>query len=88
MCAIGHLFFALIEGFGSHPTENAKQAAGFLVSLSIGPFKLFRDGLLLCVIGGVLFSIFLPVVAWVPVLLGLLMYEHTYIRAGQMPPLS
>ena len=88
VCAIGHLFFALIEGFGSHPTENAKQAAGFLVSLSIGPFKLFRDGLLLCVIGGVLLSIFLPVVAWIPVLLGLLMYEHTYIRAGQMPPLS
>ena len=30
----------------------------------------------------------LPWAAWVPALVGLFLYEHAFVRGGQLPPLS
>jgi formate-dependent nitrite reductase membrane component NrfD len=79
--------YALHERHAAHPTTNARQAAAFLVTVRLGPFKAFRDGLVLCGVGGLL-AIFIPWMAILPVLAGLFLYEWAYVRAGQLPPLS
>ncbi len=86
--AIGHLLFALRERFGSHPTANARQAAAFLGMIRLGPVKAFRDGLLVGVAVSLLLLPLFPGVVLVPALAGLLLYEHAFVRAGQLPPLS
>ena len=42
-----HGVLALIERFGSHATANAKQAAAFLGTVRLGPFKAFRESLII-----------------------------------------
>jgi hypothetical protein len=87
--ALAHLVLALIERHRVHDTANAKQGAAFLSVVRIGPFKAWRDGLIIGVgVTLVLGLLMLPALMFVPALIGLLMYEHAFIRAGQLPPLS
>lgn len=84
---LGHTAGALLERFGDHHTSNARQAAAFLGTLRFGPLRPFRDGLILCGLGAALGLIF-PPLAIAPILAGLFLYEWSYVRAGQLPPLS
>jgi len=86
--AAGHGLLSVMEARRTHETDNAKQAAAFLIQQSFGPFRGLRDGLLICVVLGAVCAIFVPLLALIPVLFGLYMYEYAFIRAGQLPPLS
>ncbi|MHC4949210.1 MAG: 4Fe-4S dicluster domain-containing protein [Planctomycetota bacterium] len=86
--ALAHLALALAERARRHETANARQAAAFLTSIRLGPIAPFRDGLIAGVgVALVLLPLF-PAAAFAPALAGLLLYEHAFIRAGQLPPLS
>ncbi len=85
---LAHLVLAVVERFRSHETDNARQAAAFLGTITLGPLRPYRDGLLIGVPLSLLLILFLPAAAFIPVLGGLYLYEHAYIRAGQLPPLS
>ena len=87
-CSIGHLLLAWEESRAEmHHTNNAKQAAAFLRELTLGSFRIFRTSQLL--IGLALFTLFfLPPLTIIPTVIGLYLYEHAYVRAGQLPPLS
>jgi Fe-S-cluster-containing dehydrogenase component/formate-dependent nitrite reductase membrane component NrfD len=78
---------AFIERYGKHETTNAKQAAAFLGTLRLGPIKAWSGGLVIILVG-LAIGHFFHGVAFVPVLIGLYMYEWAYVRAGQLPPLS
>ncbi len=86
-----HVLIACIERFGAHATSNARQAAAFLGTLRIGAtpswISSWTLSLLLVVAGcGVVFA-----GAWAGLALllaGLFVYEWTFVRAGQLPPLS
>ncbi|MBT8484712.1 MAG: polysulfide reductase NrfD [Phycisphaerae bacterium] len=85
---LGHLAFALIERRGRHETENARQAAAFLSVVRLWGIPAYAGGL---IVGGAVALALLA--AWpagviVPTLLGLYLYEHAYVRAAQLPPLS
>ena len=86
--AVAHGFFALHDWRGPHATANARQAAAFLPAIRFGPLRAMRDGLILAVVVGGAALWFLPALAFVPVLAGLYLWEHAYVRAGQLPPLS
>ena len=83
-----HLALALFERYRHHDTDNARQGAAFLSVIRLGPLRPFRDGLIIGVGLAIACTLFLPTVALVPVLAGLLLYEHAFVRAGQLPPLS
>ena len=83
-----HAVFALAERFRGHETDNANQAAAFLGCVRVGPLRAYRDGLLVCVALGAACLLLVPWAAFVPVLGGLYLTEHAYVRAGQLPPLS
>ncbi len=85
---LGHLVLAAAERTRRHDTENARQAAAFMGTLTLGPLRPARDGLLIGVGVGLVFAVLLPTVAFVPILAGLLLYEHAYVRAAQLPPLA
>ncbi|MEE9130594.1 MAG: 4Fe-4S dicluster domain-containing protein [Phycisphaerales bacterium] len=85
---VAHLLLSLVERFRAQPTENAKQAAGFLSTVTLGPLSAFRDGLIISVIVSLVLIFILPEAVFVPALFGLYLYEHAYIRAAQLPPLS
>ncbi|MCL4199274.1 MAG: polysulfide reductase NrfD [Phycisphaerales bacterium] len=82
-----HLLLALNELKGAHDTENARQAAGFLGIVRLGPLPCFWSSfVILTAVTGL---------AWVMpgamigvVVVGLYLYEHAFVRAGQLPPLS
>jgi hypothetical protein len=82
-----HLCFIMIERYGHHPTDNARQAAAFLGTVRLWGAPAFAQSVVL-----IIFSFFVllaaPGIVWIPVLLGLFYYEHTYVRAAQLPPLS
>lgn len=86
-----HVVIACMERFGGHATSNARQAAAFLGTLRIGAtpswISSWMLSLLLVVAGcGVVFA-----GAWAGLALvvaGLFVYEWTFVRAGQLPPLS
>ncbi|MFG0330173.1 MAG: 4Fe-4S dicluster domain-containing protein [Phycisphaerales bacterium] len=86
--ALAHLALSIVEQRRGHETDNAKQAAAFLGVVRLGPFKAFRDGLLIGVGATIILAILLPGLAFVPALGGLFLYEHAFVRAGQLPPLS
>ena len=86
--AVAHLVLAIIERFGRRPTENARQAAAFLSEIRVGPLRAYRDGLIIAVGVTLAFVFIYPALALVPALVGLYLYEHAYIRAAQLPPLS
>ncbi len=85
---LSHGALAVLERARRHETENARQAAAFLGTIRLGPLKPYRDGLLIGVLLALLCVFILPSIAFVPVLIGLVLYEHAYVRAGQLPPLS
>lgn len=87
LAALAHMLFARHELRAEHHTDNARQAAAFLPVIRLGPFRAFRDGLLLIALGAIL-AFPLPMIAWLPILAGLFLYEHAFLRAGQLPPLS
>jgi Fe-S-cluster-containing dehydrogenase component len=92
IAAAAHLALALLERFRHHATSNAQQGAAFLgvVSLPGGPkaLRAWREGLIIGVGVTILPAFTLPEIAFIPALLGLVLYEHAFIRAGQLPPLS
>ncbi len=85
---VGHLGLAIAERFRTHATDNALQAAGFLGQVRVGPLAAWRDGLIIAVGAGLLCVVVAPALAFIPVLVGLLLYEHAFVRAAQLPPLS
>ena len=88
VAALAHALFAVLERTGPHDTDNARQAAAFLSEIRLGPFKAFRDGLLIGVGLAVILVLLAPAAAFVPVLIGLVLYEYAFVRAAQLPPLS
>ncbi len=85
---LGHLGFAVAERVQEHPTDNARQAAAFLDVVRLGPLKAYRDGLLIGVGLSLILLLLFPAAAFIPVIAGLYLYEHAYVRAAQLPPLS
>jgi formate-dependent nitrite reductase membrane component NrfD len=92
LIAIASLFlhgvFVVLERHGKHDTDNARQAAAFLDVVRLGPVKAYKFGLLVGVAAALPLVYALPALAWIPVLAGLFVYKHAYIRAAQLPPLS
>lgn len=82
-----HFLVVLNEILGHHSTDNATQAAGFLLTVRFGPFRSLSASLLLILVATLL-AWFYPGAAIIPALLGLYLYEYAFIRAGQLPPLS
>lgn len=92
-----HLLLVVAERIKKHPTANARQAAAFLPVIAAGPIPRAMH------VGNAL-GVVLPtallvaaVVAPMPVLaapaamlalFGLWLWEHAFVRAGQLPPLS
>jgi len=97
-----HLAFMRLESGKRHfATENERQAIGFLNTVSWGPFAraLRAASLLGCLLPALLIaatslSAIAPVaplllgLAAVAACVGLYAYEHAFVRAGQLPPLS
>ncbi|MCH7945281.1 MAG: hypothetical protein IIC73_04605, partial [Armatimonadetes bacterium] len=83
-----HGAIAIYEQKRQHGTDNATQAAAFLLVVKAGPFAAFRDGLIVSVAASVALALIVPQLAIVATVFGLCLYEHAYIRAGQLPPLS
>jgi Fe-S-cluster-containing dehydrogenase component/formate-dependent nitrite reductase membrane component NrfD len=83
-----HVVIACVDRFGHHETTNARQAAAFLGALRIGFMDPWRSGLLLGCLGAVAALMGLWIAAVAAILVGLFLYEWTYVRAGQLPPLS
>ncbi|MBL8760459.1 MAG: 4Fe-4S dicluster domain-containing protein [Phycisphaerae bacterium] len=89
--AVMHIVIGCLERFGTHETSNARQAAAFLGTLRVDATPAWMSAwtlsMLLVVLGaGVVFF-----GAWAGlalVLAGLFVYEWTFVRAGQLPPLS
>ena len=77
-----------MERFRIHVTANARQGAAFLPLVRVGPLSAWREGLIIGVALALPLLFILPVLAFVPVLAGLVLYEHAFVRAGQLPPLS
>ena len=88
LSAVVHLVISLAERFGQHPTDNARQAAAFLGVVRLGKMLAFRESLIIGVGITIGFALILPGLVFVPALVGLFLYEHAYVRAGQLPPLS
>ncbi|MEE8459532.1 MAG: NrfD/PsrC family molybdoenzyme membrane anchor subunit, partial [Phycisphaerales bacterium] len=88
VAAVAHGALALAERYRTHPTDNARQAAGFLAEIRLGPLRAWRDGLIIGVVVTLPVAVVFPAFAFVPVLTGLLLYEHAFVRAAQLPPLS
>lgn len=87
IAVLAHLGFALKERYGHHSTRNAAQAAGFLGVVKLWGGPAFAYGVVLLILG-IFAMTAAPVLAWLPILLGLFYYEHAYVRAAQLPPLS
>lgn len=86
--ALLHGVFALLERFGKHTTTNAQQAAAFLGTVRFAGLPALATALTIGVLLTIAITFTLPELAAIPALLGLYIYEHAYIRAGQLPPLS
>ncbi len=84
---VAHVVLALREAMMKHHSMNAQQAAAFLRIVRLGGVPALTGGLIAVGLSIVL-AWTLPEVAWLPALIGLYMYEHAFIRAGQLPPLS
>jgi formate-dependent nitrite reductase membrane component NrfD len=83
-----HVALALREKYGHHHTDNATQGAAFLDVIRLGPLNCWRDGLLIGSAIAILVILFVPLIGWIPALLSLFLYEYTFVRSGQLPPLS
>jgi Fe-S-cluster-containing dehydrogenase component/formate-dependent nitrite reductase membrane component NrfD len=92
-----HLLLVVAERIKKHPTANARQAAAFLPVIAAGtiPRAMHMGNALGVVLPTVL--LVTAVVAQMPYLVapaallalfGLWLWEHAFVRAGQLPPLS
>lgn len=88
LAAIAHAALAMMERYRAHETDNARQGAAFLGVIAIGLLRPWRDGLIIGVVITIALAFMFPELACVPALVGLFLYEHAFIRAGQLPPLS
>ena len=88
LSVIAHLGFAFAERFGRHPTDNARQGAAFLGTVGLFGSPAFLDGVILSAAGFICVLIGFTYAGPIALLLGLYCYEHAYVRAGQLPPLS
>ncbi|MCA9300333.1 MAG: hypothetical protein KDA28_14780, partial [Phycisphaerales bacterium] len=84
-----HAAFAAWERLGPHHTENARQGAAFMGVVKWLGMPAFLSGLVVGVVGAaaLLFTPLAPL-AFIPALVGLYAYEWSYVRGGQLPPLS
>ncbi|MBL8768928.1 MAG: polysulfide reductase NrfD, partial [Planctomycetes bacterium] len=82
-----HFVVALLEWKLPHASANARQAAGFLGRVKLGTLPAFALGLV-AVAAAQLGAHFVPPVAFVLAFAGLMLHEHAFVRAGQLPPLS
>ncbi len=92
-----HLLLVVVERVKNHPTANARQAAAFLPVISAGPIpRAMHVGNALGVVLPCVLLV-VAVVANMPLLVapaamlalfGLWLWEHAFVRAGQLPPLS
>jgi Fe-S-cluster-containing dehydrogenase component len=83
-----HLVLSVAERFKHHETDNARQAAAFLPIVRLLGLPAWALGLVVGVPVAIALAVYLPVLAWLPLLVGLYAYEHAYVRAAQLPPLS
>lgn len=81
-CVVLH-FGLLLHELYRKETENARQASGYLRSLKIATLPVVSVSMIAMIVG-------FPFWAGAPLFLlaGLYLYEHAYVRAGQLPPLS
>ncbi|MCH8005366.1 MAG: 4Fe-4S dicluster domain-containing protein [Planctomycetes bacterium] len=86
--SLAHALMAVIERVRSHQTANARQGAAFLTSIRLGPLSPWREGLLIGVGLSLVLVFVAPAIVFIPALAGLYLYEHAFVRAGQLPPLS
>lgn len=89
--AVLHAIIACIERLGGHDTANARQGAAFLGTIRVGatPSWVSSWTLSMLLVGAGAGVVFFG--AWAGLALvvsGLFVYEWTYVRAGQLPPLS
>ena len=96
VAAAAHVAFVLLEKYGRHETANARHAARSLEAcwvrwtciLGAGSLG-FPYGAVLFAAGGAAFmSALFALTAFVCAAAALYAWEHTYVRAGQAPPLS
>ncbi|MGI9014497.1 MAG: 4Fe-4S dicluster domain-containing protein [Phycisphaerales bacterium] len=85
--ALAHAMFALSECRMHHETSNAQQAAAFLPHIRLAGLPCVTTSYVLLAIA-IACAFLLPWVTFLPALCSLYLYEHAYIRAGQLPPLS
>lgn len=88
LSAVCHGVLAVFERYRKHETANARQAAHYLSVVRVGPFRAFREGLLVGCILAILAAFLLPWLALPLSLIGMTLYEHAYVRAAQLPSLS
>jgi len=86
-CAAAVHFVFVSHELHRMETANARQAAGFLETLQLGPFTFLIVSALLLILAAVAAPI-VPIVACPIALGGLFVYECAFVRAGQLPPLS
>lgn len=82
-----HLLLAFNELKGAHDTDNARQAAGFLGIVRLGPLPCFWSSFVVLTAVTAMAWV-LPGVMIGVVVVGLYLYEYAFVRAGQLPPLS
>jgi Fe-S-cluster-containing dehydrogenase component/formate-dependent nitrite reductase membrane component NrfD len=83
-----HAILAFLERFGRHATDNARQGAAFLGTVRLWGVNAFWLALVLGFLVPSALLATVPSLLWIPVLIGLFAWEHAYVRAGQLPPLS
>lgn len=100
VAALVHLGYALLDAYGTHATDNARQAALLLPRIPLGKggsLRAFSEGLQFTTAAGLLAvglgsfgHLHAPVAALIALatLLGLYWFEKAFVRAGQLPPLS
>lgn len=98
--ALGHHGLCLLERFGRHHSDNARMAAVLLPTVPAwrgARTGAFRLGLSLSTAAALLAMLLVltGMAHWLPLSVcgvaigfGLYLYEHAYVRAGQLPPLS
>jgi formate-dependent nitrite reductase membrane component NrfD len=84
---LAHVILVTGELSIAHPTEHARLAAR---AMTHGRYRPFFWGGLALVATGLVTPWATPAAAWLalPVLLGLLAHEHSYVQAGQSVPLA
>lgn len=86
-CSVALHFVFVSHEIHRKETSNARQAAGFLETLRLGPLTYLIVSAVLLVLAAVAAPI-VPMAACALAFGGLFVYECAFVRAGQLPPLS